>query len=333
MHRIYSASHSGGRAILAPILLLAGYLFALLALGGALVAQTDFELAPLPPAGNRITDAAGVLSPEEREILEALSQSLEDRKGSQLAIVLVNTTAPQAIEVYALRLAEAWKIGRANIDDGVIILAAIQDRRLRIEVGYGLEGAIPDAAAKRIITDDIAPYFRSREYGAGLEAGMKALIARIDPEALPAPGAIERGENWFLENRGYVDDYFLPIIFGTMLLCALIGIVRRSLIWGLLVPLGVVLVLGALIAFFLHVEHLLIAGFLYFLYAMFFVFVLDRVVNGWLREGGSYSASSSSSYSGSSGGYSSSSGSSFSSGGGFSGGGGSFGGGGASGSW
>ena len=106
---------------------------------------------PVPPLSGRVVDTTGTLSAEALSSLEQKLAAFEQRKGSQIAVLLVRTTAPEAIEQYALRVAEEWQIGRGGVDDGVVLVAALDDRRMRFEVGYGLEGAVPDALARRII--------------------------------------------------------------------------------------------------------------------------------------------------------------------------------------
>lgn len=150
------------------------------------------QLQPLPALTARVTDTTGTLSAGERQQLESQLAALESRKGSQLVVVLVASTQPEPISDYSIRLAEAWKIGRAQVqgrkvDDGVILLVAKNDRRVRIEVGYGLEGAIPDALAKRIIVEAIAPRFREGNYYGGIQAGVNDLVKLIDGEVLPEP--------------------------------------------------------------------------------------------------------------------------------------------------
>jgi len=158
-------------------------------------------LQPVPPLNARVTDTTGTLDAAQRQALEATLAELEGRKGAQIAVLMVPTTQPEAIEQYSIRVAEAWKIGRGRaaaerasgdrnapaIDDGVLLLIAKNDRRLRIEVGYGLEGAIPDGIAKRIIDESIAPRFRRQDWFGGIQAGVQDLRARIEGEPLPAP--------------------------------------------------------------------------------------------------------------------------------------------------
>ena len=118
----------------------------------------------LPPLTERVTDLTGTLSAEDKASLTASLAALDKDKGAQVVIVMLPTTQPEAIEQYSIRLAEAWKIGRKGIYDGVIILVAKDDRKMRIEVGYGLEGAIPDAIAKRIVAEQMAPRFREGDF-------------------------------------------------------------------------------------------------------------------------------------------------------------------------
>jgi uncharacterized protein len=127
------------------------------------------------------------LSAADRSAIEQKLAAFERRKGAQIAVLIVATTAPEALEPFALRVAEAWQIGRGRVDDGIVFVVAKDDRRMRFEVGYGLEGAVPDARARRIIADDVAPRFRADDYAGGIEAGIDALIAAIDGEPLPEP--------------------------------------------------------------------------------------------------------------------------------------------------
>lgn len=155
------------------------------ALGGAAQA-----LLPVPPLGGRVVDLTGTLVATQRQALEAELEALERRKGAQLAILIVATTQPEAIEQFSLRVVEDWKLGRGEVDgrrvdDGVLLLVAKDDRRVRIEVGYGLEGAIPDAYARRIIAETIAPRFRQGDFAGGLQAAVADLATLIDGESLP----------------------------------------------------------------------------------------------------------------------------------------------------
>jgi uncharacterized protein len=143
----------------------------------------------LPPVA-RVVDETGTLTSGQISALIAKLAAVEQRKGSQIAVVIVPTTEPEAIEQYSIRLAEAWKVGRAKVDDGVILLVAIQDRHMRVEVGYGLEGAIPDAIAKRIVSEVMAPHFRQGDFYGGIDAAVDRIMALIDGEPLPAPTGV-----------------------------------------------------------------------------------------------------------------------------------------------
>ncbi len=141
----------------------------------------------VPPLKARVTDLTGTLSGTQQQDLERRLREFESRKGSQIAVLMLPSTQPETIEEYSIRVADAWKIGRARVDDGVILVVAKNDRKLRVEVGRGLEGAIPDAVAKRVVSDVIAPHFRSGDFYGGVAAGTGALMKLIEGEPLPAP--------------------------------------------------------------------------------------------------------------------------------------------------
>ena len=154
-----------------------------------LVAFAAWAQVAVPPLTARVTDLTGTLTKEQTASLERMLQTFEARKGSQVAVLMVPTTEPEAIEQYALRVAERWKIGRKNVDDGAILVVAKNDRALRIEVGYGLEGALNDATASRIIREVIMPRFREGDFYGGINAGADRMIRVIDGEPLPAPAS------------------------------------------------------------------------------------------------------------------------------------------------
>lgn len=141
----------------------------------------------VPALTGRVIDQTKTLSSNQREHIEGLSRSFEEHSGSQIAVLLVASTQPETIEQYAIRVAEQWKLGRKGIDDGVLILIAKQDRAARIEVGYGLEGRIPDVTAKRIIEDQMIPSFKAGNFYQGILNTVQTLIASITNEALPPP--------------------------------------------------------------------------------------------------------------------------------------------------
>ena len=142
---------------------------------------------PVPPLSGRVVDQTSTLSAEQQASLTQTLEAFETRKGSQLAVLIVPTTAPEPIEQFALRVAEQWKIGRKKVDDGAILVVAKDDRTLRIEVGYGLEGALNDATSKRIISEVIVPRFKQQDFAGGIAVGVDQIIRVVDGEPLPAP--------------------------------------------------------------------------------------------------------------------------------------------------
>lgn len=153
---------------------------------GATIRPVFAEVA-VPPLQQRVTDLTGTLTDTERQDLENRLAHLETQKGSQMAILIVPTTRPETIEQYGIRVVDQWKLGRKGVDDGLLILVAKDDREFRIEVGYGLEGVIPDAIAKRVTDEIMLPYFRDGNFYGGLRAGTAQLAKLIEGEPLPPP--------------------------------------------------------------------------------------------------------------------------------------------------
>jgi len=270
---------------------------------------TAFADVAVPPLTGHVVDLTGTLNSGQKADLEQKLKAFEDRKGSQVAVLIVPTTAPETIEQYSIRVADQWKIGRKKVDDGAILLVAKDDHKLRIEVGYGLEGALTDLTSKRIIDEEIVPKFRSGDFAGGISAGVDRILRVIDGEPLPAPKPQAQYSNNF-----DIGDLFNPfVIIGVVVLGGIFrGIFGRlfgSLTVGGIAGLAVWIFVGSLFASG-------IAGVLAFLFTLF----SDAVMSGTGRGGTWVSSGGGGSFSGSSGG-------------GFSGGGGSFGGGGASGSW
>lgn len=255
----------------------------------------------VPPLKAHVTDLTGTLLSGQQAALEQSLQAFENKKGSQIAVLIVPSTQPETIEQYAIRVAEAWKLGRKGVDDGVLLLIARNDRKLRIEVGYGLEGALPDAVAKRIISEVITPYFKHDDYIGGITAGVESIIKVVDGEPLP-----EQASTRSQSGNGISSDW---LAIGFMLAVAVGGILR-----ALLGPLVGGLVAGSVA---IGIAWLLFSSLLIALIAGLFVFIFTL----FGRHGGGGWSSGGSGWPGGSGG------------GGFSGGGGSFGGGGASGNW
>ncbi len=160
----------------------------------ALIGPVLAEVA-VPVLKVRVTDLTNTLTPQQTANLEQQLADLEKRKGSQVAVLIVPTTAPEAIEQYGIRVAESWKLGRKGVDDGALLLVAKNDRALRIEVGYGLEGVIPDAIAKRVIAETIVPHFKQNDFAGGIQAGVDQIIKLIDGEPLPPVKAKAQNNN------------------------------------------------------------------------------------------------------------------------------------------
>jgi uncharacterized protein len=150
------------------------------------------QLAAIPKLDSPVVDTTGTLDAATRQQLEAQARALQQRKGSQLQVLVVPTTQPEDIAQYAVRVFDQWKIGREKVDDGVLLVVAKDDRRVRIEVGYGLEGAIPDATAARVVQEYLVPRFRAGDFGGGILEATAALVKLIDGEPLPAPMADNR---------------------------------------------------------------------------------------------------------------------------------------------
>ena len=175
----------------------------------------------VPPLTARVTDLTGTLTREQQAGLERMLQEFEARKGTQLAVLLVPTTAPETVEQYALRVAEQWKPGRKKIDDGAILVVAKNDRALRIEVGYGLEGVLNDATASRIIREIIVPRFRDGDFYGGINAGLDRMMRLIDGEPLPEPArGASAGEGGFMQSLPVL---LIAALIGGALLRALLG--------------------------------------------------------------------------------------------------------------
>ena len=285
---------------------IAGVAFLALAVLAPLSGQAQI---PIPPVA-RVTDQTGTLTAEQKASLERMLEEFEKKKGSQIAVVMVPTTEPEAIEQYALRVGEQWKLGRKGVDDGALLVVAKNDRAMRIEVGYGLEGALNDATAKRIVAEVITPRFREGDFYGGINAGVERMIRVIDGEPLPAPA---RGGASPAPSGGLFQ--LLPMLLvGALViggrLRALLGRAIGSVAAG-----GAVGFLAWLLAGTFAIG--LLAGVVAFLFTL---------LGGFGRGGGLGTGY----YGGGRGGWG---GGGFRGGGGFGGGGGGFGGGGASGRW
>ncbi len=268
----------------------------------------------LPSLSRRVTDLTGTLSSAEQNSLEQTLSNYESERGSQIVVVLIRTTGDETIEQYSIRLAEAWKIGREGVDDGIIMLFAMADRKMRIEVGYGLEGALTDALSKRIITNVIVPEFRSGHFYKGIQRGVDVVISAISGEELP-PAVSSRSSG----SDGNSLRKLVPVLFilSFGFIAGLKSFLSKKIGKG-----GATGVLGLIIFVLGWIFIGAIAG----LFIAIFVSILLNVPSngrrGGRRGGGMYWGGSSGGFSSGGGGF-----------GGFSGGGGGFGGGGASGGW
>ncbi len=259
------------------------------------VAQAEIAV---PPLSARVTDLTATLEAGQIQTLEARLAAFETKKGAQLAVLIVPTTQPETIEQFGMRVVEAWKLGRKGVDDGALLLVAKDDRALRIDVGYGLEGALNDATAKRIIAEVITPFFRRGELYAGVDAGTAAMMRVIEGEPLPPPKRAAASGSYDIESLLFI-AFGLVVVVGGMLR-ALLGRFPAAMLMG-----------GGLgVLAWLTVAPLLMA---LLVGLMAFVFVLLGGGRGFGGHGG--------------GGFGGTRG------GGFGGGGGGFGGGGASGRW
>ena len=255
----------------------------------------------IPALTARVIDQTGTLSASEITALDQTLSQFEARKGSQIVILIIPTTAPESIEQYGIRLGDQWKIGRKKVDDGAILIVAKDDRALRIEVGYGLEGVLTDVTSKRIIDQIIVPHFKQQDFYGGISAGVNAVMTVIDGEALPAPTS--RPVN---DYRSQPDiGSFFPVI---LIVALILGGILRSMLGrlpGSLVTGGFVAVMAWFI--FGAISMALIAGVLALVVALTGIGFGGRGFGGYSSGGGG--------------------------GGRFSGGGGGFGGGGSSGRW
>ena len=270
---------------------------------------------PVPALTGRVVDQAGILSPEQLQSISRKLAAFEQVKGSQVAVLVVPTTGGEGIEDFATRVTDQWKLGRAGVDDGVLLVVAMQERRMRIQTGRGVQGALTDALSKRIIAERMTPLFRAGDFAGGISTGVEAIIAAVSGESLPPPARPDRG------TAGTRDDavgnaLFLALMLvpvGALFLRAILGRFVGGAVTGLITGTVVALALGSLLLG-------LLAGAL----AFFFTFLVEanKVMSARGHSGWGSSSSGS-------GGASSWGGS----GGGFGGGGGGFDGGGASGSW
>ena len=208
-------------------------------------AAASAQFIEVPPLRGRIVDQTGVLSSTAQE-LETTLEELESTQGSQVVVLMVSTTKPETIEQFSIRVVDQWKLGRKGIDDGVLLLIALQDRAVRIEVGRGLEGDIPDAIAKRIISEQILPHFRRGDMPQGVRAGVVSIVNIINGIELPAPTVSREGDadRWiFLFVAPLVVASYLKSLLGRVA-GGLLGLGLGTLGASLMAPIAVALVFG-----------------------------------------------------------------------------------------
>lgn len=299
------------RLLAAPLL----WLLSLAMAGGAAGEAGAQSLQPVPALEARVTDLTGTLTAAQQAQLESRLAEFESRKGAQVAVLIVPTVSPEAIEQYSIRVVDAWKLGREKPDDGALLLVAKDDRELRIEAGRGLEGALTDLVSRRIIDDTILPQFRNGDFAGGIAAGVEQMIRVIDGEPLPEP---DRGWGGASQLGDLLPFLFGIIFVGSVVLRSIFGRALGSLATG-----GVAGVAGWFISQLVPVA--IGAGVFAFLFSLLFGasgggrWSSHPTRGGW-QGGGGFGGG----LGGGGGGFG---------GGGFGGGGGSFGGGGASGRW
>ncbi len=233
-----------------------GFLLASFLLGTA-----QAEVA-IPPLKQRVTDLTSTLDASQIQTLEGKIAAFEKTKGSQIAVLILPTTQPEVIEQFAIRVVEAWKLGRKGVDDGVLLVVAKDDRKLRIEVGYGLEGALNDATAKRIVSEVISPSFKQGDFYGGIDAGVTSLIKVIDGEPLPPPAPKSDSQSFGsgTDSLGNLLGIgFVIFLMGNIILRQMLGRLPSGLLvggaigaiaWFMLLSLGIAAIVGV-VAFIL----------------------------------------------------------------------------------
>nr|WP_071335150.1 YgcG family protein [Burkholderia contaminans] len=193
---------------------------------GATYAQADVQV---PSLVARVTDETGTLTAEQKANLEQRLKDFEGQKGTQISVLVVSTTKPESIEQFSMRVVEQWKLGRKNVDDGVLMIVAKNDHTLRIEVGYGLEGVLTDATSNRIINDVIVPRFKADDFYGGISAGSNSIMRVVNGEPLPAP---RKGQHASGGAAPLLPVLFLLTVMAGGLLRALLGRLPGAVVTG-----------------------------------------------------------------------------------------------------
>lgn len=209
----------------------------------------------VPALTGHVNDQTATLSASQVAALEQTLAAFEARKGSQVAVLLVASTAPEAIEAYALRVVEQWKLGRRKVDDGVLLVIARDDKAVRIEVGYGLEGVLTDLGSRRIIDETLLPRLRQQDYAGGITAAVGQILAVIDGEVLPAAPVVPRNGDVgslvpMLVVVALAVGGLLRALLGKLPGAVATGGVVAGLAWWLAGALSIALAAGALAALF-----------------------------------------------------------------------------------
>lgn len=213
---------------------------------GMLALPAQAALAPVPALSARVTDTTQTLDEATRSQLTQQLADLEQRKGAQIAVLMVPTTGDESIEQYALRAFEQWKLGRKNVDDGILFVVAKNDRKLRIEVGYGLGGAVTDLLAGRIIREQVAPRFKQGDFAGGVAAGVDSLVKLVDGEDLPpVQQRAEQdsdNESAFMLVPLAVMAFLMPPFFALFAVGFFVGIMFGSPVIGILAGMAALLI-------------------------------------------------------------------------------------------
>jgi uncharacterized protein len=232
-------------------------------------AQSYIEI---PKLSSRVTDLTGTLSPTQVETLESKLAAFEVKKGSQIAVLMVPTTQPSEIEEFGIEVADLWKLGREKSDDGLILIVAKDDRKVRLEVYDGLEGVIPDAIAKRIGTETIAPFFKKDDYYGGINAGIDQIMSLIENEPLPPPSPRSNSKG----------DSFIFLLFGGLFAGSLFSSMFGRVTGGILAGIGSGFIASLIMGF--GIGSIVIGIIVFFLTSTRFT----GGGGGWSNGGGGY---------------------------------------------
>ena len=229
---IFSFGYSGMtktvRALTRWLLVLAS---ALLLIWGNAVPAAEGDPIAVPKLSKRVTDLTATLSAADESRIEARLKDFEAKKGAQIAVLIVGTTQPETIFDYSMRVADAWKLGRKDVDDGVLFLIAKGDRKLQILTGRGTQGVLTDAMSKRIISEIVAPKFRASDFAGGIDDGVAKIIDVLQGEALPPPPEKKKTA---AKQGGNIESFLVlglvAALFVGPLLRSLLGRDRKSVV-------------------------------------------------------------------------------------------------------